>query len=55
MNPREAAWICVACAVKSGATAIPGHLATYHIDTCGVCKKEVTVTEPRDFWWPRKK
>lgn len=52
MSPRSVNWICHACAIKSGARVIPNHVATYHIDTCGVCGEEVIVTEPRDYRWP---
>lgn len=42
-------WICVSCGKKYG-TVSKNHVATYHIDTCGICKNEyVHVTEPRDY------
>lgn len=55
MKPRDArrvTWICVDCAHEYGARMRPDHLATWHEDTCGVCKRAKTVTEPRDFRWP---
>lgn len=40
-------WICSACGIKHGKSECG--LSTWHQDTCGVCKKETQVTEPRDF------
>jgi hypothetical protein len=51
IEPRTVAWICAECATLSGAEHMPNHVATFHEDTCGVCKKTKTVTEPRDFRW----
>ena len=48
---RSVPWICADCALKSGAETIEGHIATYHIDICGVCGGKKSVTEPRDFSW----
>ena len=50
-------WICNACGMQHGKWYVDGnyigpkhHYATYHINTCDVCKqKDVSVTEPRDF------
>ena len=50
MRP-DVSWICDDCALTSGGEFVPGHVATYHIDKCGVCGKEVAVTETRDFRW----
>lgn len=30
-------------------------VSTYHEGVCGVCGKETTVTEPRDFFYPNFK
>ena len=57
MTPKEArsaGWICVDCAKQHGATMHPEHIATWHKDACAVCGEEKTVTEPRDFRWPRE-
>lgn len=41
-------WICAPCGSKYGRTDCK--VATWHIDTCDLCKKEdVRVTEPRDY------
>lgn len=41
-------WICAKCGLKHGNR--PCGVSTWHVDECGVCgKKEVGVTEPRDF------
>lgn len=44
-------WICDDCAKKKGGKEVLGHLATYHVGRCGVCKENKNVTEPRDFKW----
>lgn len=46
-------WICTECAYRHGGTMPEGHLATWHIGTCGVCGKEKEVTQPRDFRYPK--
>lgn len=48
---RQLAWICFQCATDAGAKMFKDHVATWHKDTCGACKTEQTVTEPRDFDW----
>lgn len=40
-------WVCYTCGRKYGSFK-PG-TCTWHKDTCGVCGKDATVTEPRDF------
>jgi len=43
----KANWVCHSCGVRYG-SRIP-QLATYHIDTCGVCGEESSCTQPRDY------
>ena len=50
-NARLVSWICLQCAVDSGAKFIKDHVYTMHHGICGVCKKKQVVTEPRDFDW----
>lgn len=45
-------WVCFECAQKVGGKFPEGHLATWHIDICDVCKETKSVTEPRDFGYP---
>jgi len=40
-------WVCMQCGSKYG-HRLP-RMATWHKDTCSVCKRETAVTEPRDF------
>lgn len=47
----KVAWVCGSCAYELGAGWHPGHLATFHVDECGVCKRQRAVTEPRDYLW----
>lgn len=43
-------WICLPCAKRAGSKIPDGHMPTWHIYTCDVCKQSrVSVTEPRDF------
>jgi hypothetical protein len=50
------AWICADCGNRYGRTSITTHIATFHYGTCGWCKrKDVPVTEPRDYGYPRSK
>lgn len=42
-------WICQHCAAERGSHIPEGHLATWHIGTCDVCRQQVVVTQPRDF------
>lgn len=41
-------WICGDCGDLLGRRKC-NEYATWHLGTCGVCKKETMVTEPRDF------
>lgn len=45
----EPPWVCLKCAASRGAHMPEGHVYTAHIDTCGLCGQETTVTEPSDF------
>lgn len=42
-------WICKQCAERHCRGMPEGHIATWHVDECGVCGWRVAVTEPRDF------
>lgn len=42
-------WVCRDCALAHGGRILKNHVATFHTDTCDVCKKTKTVTEPRDY------
>lgn len=43
-------WICYDCGEKYGRGMAPGHVMTWHPDTCDICgRQEVACTEPRDF------
>jgi hypothetical protein len=42
-------WICRECGRKHGHGWPEGHVATFHTGTCGVCGREASVTEPRDY------
>jgi hypothetical protein len=42
-------WICLDCAKKRGARIPVGHLATFNLFKCDICKEIKEVTEPRDF------
>jgi len=47
-------WVCLTCGEKFGRGMPDGHVATWHIDKCGICNQEVEVTEPRDFCHMKK-
>lgn len=40
-------WVCADCGKLYGRR--PVGLATFHIDTCGVCGQKKAVTQPRDY------
>ena len=48
------AWVCADCGEKYGRH--PVGIATWHLDTCGICGRRTGVTECRDFGhlreWP---
>lgn len=41
------AWVCARCGTDFGRKKCG--IATWHHGTCGVCLKDASVTEPRDF------
>jgi hypothetical protein len=45
-------WICHACATELKGRIPTGHIVTWHLGTCGVCKNEISVTEPRGYGYP---
>ena len=47
MKQDQPMWACMDCGMTYGKRQ-PG-IASWHIDTCGVCGKTKIVTEPRDF------
>lgn len=47
----KVAWICGSCVADLGGGTATGHLATFHVGECGVCKRQRAVTEPRDYLW----
>lgn len=52
---KEINWVCIPCgirAAKKSKTKIFS-VSTFHMDTCDVCGKYSTVTEPRDFGHPK--
>lgn len=48
-------WICSPCAEQNGGKMPANHLACWHVDECGVCGHIKTVTQPRDFGYPKLK
>lgn len=48
---RYPSWICKECAYKLGYPQM-SMLSTYHIGSCGWCKKQTAVTQPRDYGYP---
>lgn len=46
-------WICSDCAASAGAEMPKGHVATFHPDICDVCNRWKSVTEPRDYRYPK--
>lgn len=48
-------WICQRCAENNGGVMPDTHLATFHQDICDVCNRWVSVTEPRDYRYPKVK
>ncbi len=55
-SPPYPAWICRPCGGAQGRGMPQGHISTWHEDTCGICGKVTSVSEPRDFGhlkkWP---
>ena len=54
--PHYPDWICRPCGEAYGRGTPEGHISTWHEDTCGICGKVTSVSEPRDFGhlkkWP---
>jgi hypothetical protein len=42
-------WVCLTCGQEHGKGMPEGHVATWHLDICGICGLHTEVTEPRDF------
>lgn len=50
MNKRPYPYaICFDCGKKYGRRRDMNFVATWYPETCGICNKEKTCTEPRDF------
>ena len=49
LKTKEPKWVCHVCAASKGARIPPGHIATWNNNKCGICGKDTTVTQPRDF------
>lgn len=53
-------WVCSDCG-KAGLTSksvdryMPEEVSTFHKGICGVCGKELSVTQPRDYGYPKFK
>jgi len=52
-NKEYPTWVCSDCARDTGATWPKGHVATFHMGICDVCNHNKSVTEPRDWGYPR--
>jgi len=57
-SPSYPAWVCRPCGQTHGRGIPEGHIATWHMGTCGICGQDAEVTEPRDYkhlkQWPLK-
>lgn len=55
---KHISWVCIDCGNKYGRHKCG--ISTWHEDTCGICGKRTSVTQPRDFgylkkdWYERK-
>ena len=47
--PKDPAWLCLKCGNRYGRGMPIGHISTWHLGQCGICKRHISVTEPRDF------
>ena len=45
--------VCTECALKNGGRFPRDHIATFHIGDCGWCKKKCSVSQPRDYRFPK--
>lgn len=48
VKSKDVHWVCKDCGLKYGNHGIKG-IATWHMDTCDICKRSKSVTEIRDF------
>jgi len=48
-------WTCSDCAYKAGGKWKDKHIATFHQNICPVCGELKSVTEPRDYGYPKYK
>ena len=55
MKTKEPDWVCLKCATERGAKIPNGHIPTWHIGFCELCKEVMEVTAPRDFGITRSK
>lgn len=42
-------WVCAPCGEAWASGRARSRFSTWHPDTCGVCGKKTSCTEPRDF------
>jgi len=47
-------WVCFLCGLHASNKRC-FEVSCCHIGICGVCGKETSVTEPRDFFYPKFK
>ena len=47
------AWICSVCAEVNGGSWTKGHIATFHSNICGWCKKKKDICSPRNWGYPK--
>ena len=52
---RKGDYICHKCADECGGVWPEGHCATFHTGICGICQKEKSLANVRDWNWPDKK
>lgn len=50
-NQDYPSWVCGVCAENAGGK-LKG-VATFHVDECGICGSTTSVTEPRDYGYPK--
>jgi hypothetical protein len=47
-------WVCADCGEKYGRRPGATGTSTWHMDECGVCKRQAHCTQPRDFGYLRR-
>jgi hypothetical protein len=53
-DPNYPNWVCYNCGHKAQSDPHKiASLSTWHLDTCDVCGKYESVTQPRDFGYPQ--